>query len=146
MRLRNPTPACVSARRHVACALLPSIGEPPDCHSMDRNDDGHQPRTCSSSSPDTQFQGAIVRPMFLGTILRQQQPCRDDPVGTFQPERSRTRVVLIRGSRARASALGRETTSLDDIAWFERILAETIFFKPVSRPGAFEGPANRLSV
>ena len=90
--------------------------------------------------------GAIVRPMFLGTILRQQQPCREDPVGTFQPGGSRTRVVLIRGSRARASALGRETTSLDDIAWFERILAETPAFEQLNRRGAFECPANRFAV
>src|SRR5687767_9862142 len=98
----------------------------------------HQPRASSSSSPDTQFQGSIMRPMLLGTILRQQQPCRDHPVGTLQPDGSRTRVVLIRGFRARTKrALGRETASLDDIAWFERILAETPALEPLHRHGVF---------
>jgi len=57
-----------------------------------------------------------VRPVHLGTMQRQQQPCSDDPVGTLQPDGTGTRLLLIRDFRARAeSCPGREAARLDDI-------------------------------
>ena len=102
----------------------------------------------SSFSLMRKFQGSIVRPMHLGTILRQQQPCCDDPVGTVQPDGPGTRVVLIRGFRARAEAqlLGaKPQASMTSPGLNESLL------KPLlssSRIGAelSKGPANRLTV
>jgi len=67
-------------------------------------------------------------------MLRQQQPCSDDPVGTLQPDGTGARLLLIRDFRARAEGRpGREAASLDDIPWSERILAETPAFEQGNR-------------
>src|SRR5688500_20024733 len=85
--------------------------------------------------------------MHLGTILCQQKPCRDDSVGPVKPDGAPARAVPIRGFRASAKrVLERETASLDDISWFERIPAEAPAFEQLNRHGALQGPANRFAV